>query len=447
MENSTYLPEAQAMAELRQHENYVKIDHAFGFLMIAQWLFGILAAVVISPYTWIGEVKQVHIHVWAAVFLGGVLCLFPFYMSRAFAGEKITRHIMAVAQLLYSSLLIHLMGGRIEAHFHIFGSLAFLAYYRDVRVIVTASVVTVLDHLIRGYLYPLSVYGVLNASQWRWLEHSAWVIFEDIFLIIAIWNSLKEIEKSTMYEAALIKERERALDLSKIKTRFLSNMSHEIRTPLNSIVGYSDLLGQTPLNLEQKQFVGTINRCTESLLSVINDVLDINRIESGKLQIEESTFDIRDLQAAVQSIFAIQCQKKNIDLIVETEGEWPSHVHGDPHRLRQVLVNLVGNAVKFTNAGYVKVRLQRDGELATWIISDTGIGIRPESQELIFGPFNQEDATTARKFGGSGLGLTISRALVEQMGGRLEVQSELGRGSVFRFSVNVLARASAISHP
>lgn len=327
MENSSYLPEAQALARSRQQENYIKIDRAFGWMMIGQWLFGIVAAVWISPYTWIGEAKQVHAHVWTAIVLGGIICLFPFYMSRAHAGDVITRQAMAVAQLLFSSLLIHLMGGRIEAHFHIFGSLAFLAYYRDVRVIATASVVTILDHLLRGYLYPLSIYGVLNGTEWRWLEHTAWVIFEDVFLVIAIQHSLREIDTSTMYEAALLKERERALGLSEIKTRFLFNMSHEIRTPLNSIVGFSDLLGQTTLDKEQKQYVGTIHRCTESLLGVVNDVLDLSRIESGKLQIEEGDFDIRELQYAIESIFSLQCKKKNIDLIVTTEGMWPPPSH------------------------------------------------------------------------------------------------------------------------
>ncbi|KYG61589.1 hypothetical protein AZI86_17960 [Bdellovibrio bacteriovorus] len=438
MENSSYLPEAQALQEVRQHDNYVKIDRAFGWLMIGQWVFGILAAVVISPYTWIGEAKQVHLHVWASVLLGGLICLFPFYLSRRQAGDFLTRHVMAVAQLLYSSLLIHLMGGRIEAHFHIFGSLAFLAYYRDAKVIYTASVVTVLDHLIRGYIYPLSVYGVLNASEWRWLEHTAWVIFEDVFLLIAIKNGLHEIKKSTMYEAALIKERERALNLSKIKTRFLSNMSHEIRTPLNSIVGYSDLLGQTPLNPEQQQYIGTIHRCTESLLGVVNDVLDISRIESGRLTVEKGAFDIRELQSTLQGIFAVQCEKKKIQLRVITEGDWPPMVTGDRHRLQQVLVNLLGNAVKFTQEGSVHLHLRRDGDCAIWSVSDTGIGIRPENQELVFGPFTQEDASTARKFGGSGLGLTISRALVEQMGGELKMQSTPGVGSVFEFSVKVI---------
>lgn len=438
MENPAYLPEARALQESRQQENYIKIDRAFGWLMIGQWLFGIFAALLISPYTWIGETKQVHTHVWGSILIGGTICLFPFYLSRRFAGELLTRQVMAVAQLLYSSLLIHLMGGRIEGHFHIFGSLAFLAYYRDVKIIYTASAVTVLDHLVRGYVYPMSVYGVLSASEWRWLEHTAWVLFEDVFLIVAIKNGLSEIEKSTMYEAALIKERERALNLSKIKTRFLSNMSHEIRTPLNSIVGYSDLLGQTPLSSEQQHYIGTIHRCTESLLGVVNDVLDISRIESGRLTIEKGPFDIREMQAALQDIFAVHCRKKNISFSVLTEGEWPAQVIGDRHRLQQVLVNLLSNAVKFTIQGSVELRLRREGGQAVWTVSDTGIGIRPENQELVFGPFNQEDASTARKFGGSGLGLTISKALIEQMGGQLKMQSTPGIGSTFEFSVKVI---------
>jgi diguanylate cyclase (GGDEF)-like protein len=168
-------------------------DHMFAALMVIQWLAGIAAALWISPKTWAGPYSQTHVHVWAAVFLGGAVSLFPVSLALLRPGEASTRFVIATAQMLMSSLLIHLTGGRIETHFHVFGSLAFLAFYRDWRVLFPATVVVAADHFLRGVFWPESVYGVLAASQWRWLEHAGWVLFEDTFLFIAIRRSVSEM--------------------------------------------------------------------------------------------------------------------------------------------------------------------------------------------------------------------------------------------------------------
>ena len=172
---------------------FKRTDRMFAALMVVQWAAGIAAALWLSPKTWAGSYSQTHIHVWAAVFLGGAISLFPVALALLRPGAASTRYVIATAQMLMSSLLIHLTGGRIETHFHVFGSLAFLSFYRDWRVLVPSTVVVAADHFLRGMFWPESVYGVLAVSNWRWLEHSGWVLFEDTFLVIAIRRGMSEM--------------------------------------------------------------------------------------------------------------------------------------------------------------------------------------------------------------------------------------------------------------
>ncbi len=175
----------------------------FAWLMLAQWIGAIVAALVISPQTWIGEQHRVHQHVWVAILFGGVLASLPIALALTFPGRVFTRHVIAVAQMLFSSLLIHLSGGRIETHFHVFGSLAFLAFYRDWRVLATATVVVALDHMLRGLFLPLSVFGTSIASPWRWVEHAGWVVFEDIVLVLSCHRGLAELRDIAEQQARL----------------------------------------------------------------------------------------------------------------------------------------------------------------------------------------------------------------------------------------------------
>jgi two-component system sensor histidine kinase/response regulator len=160
-----------------------RTDRLFAGLFVFQWIAGIVLAVLVSPHTWYGSQSEIHLHIWAAVVLGAVISAFPVYLGFARPGLPLTRHVIAVGQMLIGALLIHLTGGRIETHFHVFGSLAFLAFYRDWRVLVSATVVAAADHFVRGVWWPQSVFGVLVASPWRSVEHAAWVVFEDVFLI------------------------------------------------------------------------------------------------------------------------------------------------------------------------------------------------------------------------------------------------------------------------
>ncbi len=202
--NGMFLSErAKTLFESANDNLYRRTDRMFARLMIFQWLCGIAAALWISPTTWIGTTSHIHLHVWAAIFLGGAITSFPVYLAWKHPGSVLTRHTIAVAQMLFSGLLIHQTGGRVETHFHIFGSLAFLAFYRDWKVLVSATVITALDHFLRGTFWPQSIYGVLTASHWRWFEHAGWVLFTDFFLILAIRQNERDALNLAERQAAL----------------------------------------------------------------------------------------------------------------------------------------------------------------------------------------------------------------------------------------------------
>lgn len=201
--NSEIIVSRKAEQIYADHENqiYRQTDRMFAVLMAVQWVGGVIAALVISPRTWIGQTSSVHLHVWGAIFLGAIISILPILLAVFMPGKAVTRYTIAVGQMLMSSLLIHVTGGRIETHFHVFGSLAFLAFYRDWRVLVPATIVVALDHMLRGIFYPQSVFGVLTAENWRWMEHAGWVVFEDIFLVFSCLRGQKEMRQIAEHTA------------------------------------------------------------------------------------------------------------------------------------------------------------------------------------------------------------------------------------------------------
>jgi two-component system sensor histidine kinase/response regulator len=273
----------------------------------------------------------------------------------------------------------------------------------------------------------------------RWVETSVSSVTDAHGETDGFRGILRDVTRRRQAEA-LQQEKMAAESASRSKSEFLANMSHEIRTPLNAIIGLVELLLESSLSREQKEDLKVVQSAAYALLSVINDILDFSKIEAGKLELERSRFNLRDFLGESLKILAIKAHEKNLELAYRVAPDVPDRLVGDYHRFRQVLLNLIGNAVKFTDSGEIVVfaqckSLEADRLMLHIAVRDTGVGIASGKQAMIFEAFRQADSSTSRKYGGTGLGLAVSAQLVNLMGGKIGVKSVLGKGSIFHFTI------------
>ena len=438
---------SQSLFEEQMTAIRCRTSKMFGTLMVIQYLGAIVWAELASPLTWAGVSSSIHPRVLMAVVLGGLIAGPTYAVIRARPAAPITPWVVSLSQMLFSALLIHVSGGRIETHFHIFGSLAFLAFYRDWRLLIPATLAVVVDHFVRGLYFPTSVYGVGSGASFRFIEHSAWVVFEDIFLIISCRAGAQDMKEAAEHQA-LLEQTNRELNASKqladranlSKTTFLSRTSHELRTPMHAILGFGQLLEMSNLDERQRENLGHINNAGQHLLNLINEVLEISQIEMGSSDFSIEPVDASEVIKQSVALMRPRAGQKAIDMLLDVSE--PLLVLGDRQRLLQAVLNILSNAIKYSDPeSQIVVTLRQGSGTAVIVVTDHGCGLSSDQQAGLFMPFERLGADS-KGIEGTGLGLVLTKSMVEAMGGSVTLQSEEGVGTTVALTLKLADRLS-----
>jgi signal transduction histidine kinase len=425
---------------------YRRTSRLFALLMALQWAAAIVVAILVSPYAWEGREKVIHMHVWVAIFLGGAISSLPIAFALTQPTATVTRYTIAIGQMMWSALLIHLTGGRIETHFHVFVSLAFLAFYRDWMVLLPATIIVATDHLARQMFWPESVYGVIDPQWWRFLEHAFWVVFEDTVLIASCLmatqemrdlargradveaSSAREAEKSRQLQIAL--DELRASQDAQVRTEKLAavgqlaaSVGHELRNPLAAVRNANAFITKKVRNNGTDPKVVQFSELIEHELDVcgkiIADLLDFARERAPVL----APTPLRPL--CEEAIALVPNGKIEIVNAVPEDLPIPSI---DKEQFRQVLINLVQNACEaMSGRGAGRVTVSATKPTSGWrlVVEDDGPGMPADVIKKVFEPL----FTTKVK--GTGLGLAIVMGIVKRHGGTITCDSEADRGTRF----------------